>query len=265
MVGMVARAMAPGCKVDHMPVFEGGQGIGKSTALKIIGGEWFSEVHDSILSKDWVLSIQGKLLTEVSELHSFRRSEMSAIKGRISDASDRFRPPYGRYAINCPRQGVMAGTTNEDDWNEDETGEARRFWPIRCHTIDLEWLRQNRLQLFAEALARYRRSELWHDVPAEEARRQQAARRSDDPWGTRIEVWLAQRGDTPVLIPDVLEHCLAMKPEHWSKINTRRIGGVLRDLGYVRRSVRDGSAVYKAFVKRYAGEVLSKIGDDEPF
>ena len=43
MIGAVARAFAPGCKFDHILTFTGSQGVGKSTFLSIIAGEWFSD------------------------------------------------------------------------------------------------------------------------------------------------------------------------------------------------------------------------------
>ena len=238
MVGMVARAMRPGCKVDTMPVFEGKQGAFKSSALKIIGGDWFAEVHESILTKDFQLAIQGKLLVEISELHSFRRHEMTAIKGRISDACDRFRAPYERTSRDWPRQGVFAGTTNEDDWNTDSTG-ARRFWPINCKRIDLDWIRENREQLFAEAAARFKAGEAWHDVDMRLATVRQEARRPDDPWQPKIENWLG--GRTRVVMDDLLNICLEIPVERQDLLLTRRLGNILRGLGYEKQVVRDGA------------------------
>jgi putative DNA primase/helicase len=164
MVGMVARVMNPGCKVDCMPIFEGSQGLGKSTALKIIGGPYFAEIHESITSKDFYLAIAGKMLCEISELHAFRRAEIERIKGIITTATDRFRVPFGTFAADHPRSCVFAGTTNLDDWNTDETG-ARRFWPVRCFDIDRDWLSEHRHQIFAEAVHRYVAGESWWDVP----------------------------------------------------------------------------------------------------
>lgn len=236
MVGMVARAMRPGCKCDTMPVLEGAQGAFKSTALRILGSPWFAEVHESILTKDFQLAIQGKLLVEISELHSFRRHEMTAIKGRISDQCDRFRAPYDRVSRDWPRQGVFCGTTNADDWVTDETG-ARRFWPVNCKNIDLDWIRENREQLFAEALVRFNRGELWHDVDAKLATARQEARRPDDPWLPRIEGWLA--GRERCLVRDVIDLCLEIPVERQDSGLPRRIGAILRALGYSKRQVWD--------------------------
>ena len=49
---------------------------------------------------------------------------------------DRFRPAYGRYTIEVPRQCVFVGTANPA-LPARRTGN-RRFWPVRCSVIDLE-------------------------------------------------------------------------------------------------------------------------------
>lgn len=185
-LSMVARVYRPGCKVDNMTVLEGAQGVGKSSALQIIGGEWFAEQHESATNpKAFAEILQGKLLIEISEMNAFNRAEVSRVKQTISCPSDRFRASYGRYAVDHPRQCVFVGTTNVDDWNRDETG-ARRFWPIRCTTIQLETIREQREQLFAEAVKRHWQGEPHWVMPAESTREEQEARYQADPWLERI-------------------------------------------------------------------------------
>lgn len=244
LVGMVARAVRPGCKVDYVPVFEGKQGTGKSTALRIIGGEWFAEIHESILTKDFCIALQGKWLIELSELNSFRREEMRAIKGRITDQSDRFRTAYGRNARDWPRQGVWACTTNEEEWVTDDTG-ARRFWPVATGAIDLTWIRANREQLFAEALHRYKAGEVWHDVPILEALGEQAARKGDDPWLDAISEYVV--GKRIVRMSDLLD-IIGIKTADRTRVHSLRGAACLRHLGF-RSAVIDrvGEKPYKGF------------------
>ena len=139
-----------------MPVLEGSQGTFKSTGLPILGGKWFAEVHQSIDSKDFYLALSGKLLLEISEMHSFSKAEVERLKGVMSCQVDRYRAPYERRAADHPRRCVFAGTTNRDDWNRDETG-ARRFWPVVCGHIDLDWLTGHRDQLLAEAVYKFKK------------------------------------------------------------------------------------------------------------
>ncbi len=48
MISMVARINEHGCKVDTMPVFIGGQGKAKSSALEVLGGEWYRAASSSV-------------------------------------------------------------------------------------------------------------------------------------------------------------------------------------------------------------------------
>jgi hypothetical protein len=247
MIGMVARVLDPGCKLDCMPVFEGAQGVGKSTALKILGGKYFAEIHESITSKDFYIAISGKMLCEISELHAFKRAEIERIKGIITTATDRFRAPYDRVAADHPRACVFAGTTNLDDWNTDETG-ARRFWPIRCGEINGDWLRDSREQLFAEAVARYNQGVDWWRIPEAAADVQRAARRDVDPWEDLIRYHMDAN---PVIqVPYIIDQVLKLKPAEITNMTQKRIGKILRQNGYENRVKRDGDAIIRRWVKK---------------
>lgn len=242
LVSMVARVLDPGCKVDTMPVFEGKQGRGKSTALQVlVGSRWFAEAAESPTSKDFFQALQGKLLVEIGEMDAFSRSEVHTIKRVISCQTDRYRAPYGRRAEDHPRQGVFAGTTNKDDWNRDETG-ARRFWPVACTVIDLDWIRTNREQLFAEAVARYLAGESWWDVPQEDAEREQEARREVDEWERVVDQYLIGRWETTV--GEVLEQGLKIPPDKWDRSMQMRVAKCLKVLGWHKSDAwRGGKAV----------------------
>jgi predicted P-loop ATPase len=247
LVSMAARTYEPGCKVDTMPVFEGPQGLMKSTALKIIGGKWFAEMHEDITTKDFLQNLPGNLLIEVSELHAFRRAEINKIKGIISCASDRYRASYGRRAESHPRRGVWAGTTNRDDWVEDETG-ARRFWPVGCTEIDIDYLRHNREQLFAEAVYRFKAGEPWWNIDPELARIEQDQRRSEDPWTESVLLYAETFGE--VRVPDVMKNALMLPPHQQDKGSQMRVAAVLKHSGYIKKDVRKNGRIVKFWVKQ---------------
>lgn len=102
LVGMCARVLRPGCKFDYCLVLEGTQGKGKSTALRILGGEWFSDTELDLAHKDSMSYIRGKWLHEFGELGSLARSEELRQKSFLSRQVDEFRPTYGRREIRCP-------------------------------------------------------------------------------------------------------------------------------------------------------------------
>lgn len=127
----VARALKPGVKYDTMPILVGPQGIGKSTLLRIMGGEWFSDSLSSFEGKEAYELIQGSWLLELGELNGLSKAEMNVVKQFLSKLSDIFREPYGRRTSEFPRRCVFFGTTNESEFLRDKTGN-RRFWPVDC-------------------------------------------------------------------------------------------------------------------------------------
>ena len=151
-LSMVARLHEHGCKVDTMPVLIGPQGKTKSQALEVVGGPWYRAASSGVDSKDFLQELHGALVFEIPELHSLISSKHGSakIKAVLSTRIDHFRMPFGRLAADYKRTAVLAGTTNNRDWHNDDTG-GRRFWPVHVGRIDLKWLSQERPQLFAEA------------------------------------------------------------------------------------------------------------------
>lgn len=239
-LSMVARIYKPGCKVDNMVVLEGSQGLGKSTALQIIGGDWFAEQHESATNpKGFAEILQGKLLIEISEMDSFNRAEVNRVKQTVSCPSDRYRPSYGHHAKDHPRQCIFVGTTNRNDWNRDETG-ARRFWPIACNgAIRLDVVRENRVQLFAEAVKRHKLGESHWEVPQDSARVEQEARYQADPWLDVVAETI--KGESSVTTSQIAEK-LGIPLERRDRGVEMRIGACLRFLGWHRRQRRDGTS-----------------------
>jgi len=232
MVSMVARALQPGCKADCMPVFEGAQGAFKSSALSIIGGDYFVEIHENVNHKDFYLCLRGKLLGEIAEMEAFSRADIRKVKNIMSTRTDTYRKPYEREAADHPRTCLFAGTTNSDDWNTDDTG-ARRFWPIRCGRIDRDWLRENRSQLFAEAVQRFEAGEDWWTVPDDAAERQREARRMIDPWENLIMTYARARESVQVDL--ILANCLDMRKQDVTRAHSQRVCQILRANGWDNR------------------------------
>jgi len=125
----VARAMAPGTKYDYMPIFAGPQGIGKSTFLRMLGKRWYSDSLQTFEGKEASEMIQGVWINELGELNGFSKSETNAVKQFLSRTEDIFREPYGRRTSSYPRRCVFFGSTNDNEFLRDHTGN-RRFWPV---------------------------------------------------------------------------------------------------------------------------------------
>lgn len=191
MKGLVKRIVEPGCKFDYVLVLEGEQGSKKSTSLYVLGRDWHVETTMSTDSKDFFMQFQGKAIVEFSEGETLSRTEVKRMKAIITMQFDKYRPPYERTSQDFPRRCVFAMTTNQTEYLKDETGN-RRWLPVAVvfPEADIEWLENNRNQLFAEA---YHRAvidkEKIYEFPKEETLMQQNARRINDPNTELVVNW----------------------------------------------------------------------------
>lgn len=125
----VARAIIGGVKFDYMPILVGAQGIGKSTFLAMLGKDWFSDSLTTFEGKEAAELIQGTWINEIGELTAFTKQETQVIKQFLSKTDDIYRAAYGRRTEKYPRRCVFFGTSNEQEFLKDMTGN-RRFWPV---------------------------------------------------------------------------------------------------------------------------------------
>lgn len=161
LVSAVARIMEPGCKADVCLILEGKQGKLKSSAIRALtGDDWFSDTFGDISNKDTLLSFRGRWIIEIQEIDRIFSREASEVKEFISKQSDIFRKPYGHEAEEVAREFVFTGSTNREDYLRDETG-GRRFWPVKVNEVNVDALRIDRDQLWAESIWLYREGETW--------------------------------------------------------------------------------------------------------
>jgi Virulence-associated protein E len=238
-ISMVARAMDPGCKVDEMIVLEGPQHVGKSTAWKVIGGKLHAELHANPNHKDFQQQFRGVWLGELPEMSALRRTTVEQIKGMLTCRVDRYRPSYGRYEREYPRQTVCGGTTNQDKYLQDDTGN-RRFIPIRVRgSIDIAQLQQERDQLFAEAVALYKKRQSWWQYPVLETRIAQEARYVGDPWIEQVKDTLVRLSQgqppQPITAASVMNG-MGVPVAQQNRSMSTRVGVALRKLGGVSKT-----------------------------
>lgn len=251
MIGAVARVMKPGCRMDNVLIFEGRQGAFKSTALSILAGEWFLDTPIVIGDKDAYQVLRGKWIVELAELDSLNKAESTKAKAFFSSPKDTYRPSFGRRAVDFYRQCVFGGTTNEDSYMRDGTGN-RRYWPVEINNIQPKDLHRDRDQLWAEAYARFTQGERWWpDGDEREAfEAQQALRLIPDPWEAAIGDWLAQpdvamRAKTEgVTTFEVLRNaCKVEEGRMDERSQQMRVAKALRGLGLVKRESKTGRHV----------------------
>ncbi len=265
---MVARVLTPGAQVDHMLVLEGGQGRGKSSALRVLAGEWFSDTQLKLGDKDALLGLTGIWLYEVSELDAFSKADVTAVKAFLTTLNDNVRGVYERRVRRRPRQVVMAGTTNQERYLRDMTGN-RRFWPVTVGAeVDLEKVAAWRDQLFAEALHDVRAGERWWPlrdeaqslfVPAQDLRV------IADPWFDELPARLAlpKNIDQKMWTTSELLHAIGVTADKIDSAGqmARRIEQIMHALGWSRTRERrqDGTRPHV-----YARPVVSDTESSTP-
>ena len=229
----VMRVLHPGTKFDHMLVLSGPQGIGKSTLIERLAGEWFSDSLSLSDTKDKTAAekLQGYWILEIGELAGMRKAEVETLRSFITRTDDVYRASFGRHVTPHPRQCVFFATTNaEDGYLRDETGN-RRFWPVEttgdCLRKPWEIDQGVRDQIWAEVLVRVREGEplyLDAELDAEARRRQRGALESDEREG---------------VIADYLEVKL---PDNWDQMSLFDRRGYLRGTEFG-EPPRDGTNV----------------------
>lgn len=251
LIAAVARAMRPPVKADCVMILEGSQGLGKSTALKILGGDWYSDTHFALGEKDGYQQMAGVWICELSELDSFNKAESTRAKQFFASQDDRYRPPYGRRAVTFPRQCVFAGTTNQDSYLKDPTGN-RRYWPIGCHRLDAAELERDRDQLWAEALALFTAGQRWWPGDDEGGvfRDEQEQRFQADAWEDVLREFLVNSTTEAFTVAELAKDALKMDPGHLKPPEEQRIGRVMSRLGWVkaRRRVLRGGVYVRLWV-----------------
>jgi len=131
LVAAVARIYEPGVKFDYVLTLIGEQGIGKSSIIAKLGGQWFSDNFNfnMLHTKEAYEQIQGVWLVEMGELAGLKKADIEGAKQFISKQEDSFRRAYGRNVVTFKRQCIFFGSTNNRDFLRDPTGN-RRFWPV---------------------------------------------------------------------------------------------------------------------------------------
>jgi predicted P-loop ATPase len=241
LIAAIARIRFPGCKVDNVPIVEGPQGAGKSTAVKALFDPWFTDEIADLGSKDAAMQTRGVWGIEIAELDAMSRGEVSKTKAFISRTTDRFRPPYGVRLIESPRSCVFWGSTNSGQYLKDETG-GRRFWPVKTGKLDIEGLRQIRDQLWAEADRLHRQGVKWWLVNPNAQRlaeTEQADRYQGDAWDEPVSEYLEYAKS--VSMTELLRDAVFVPTERHGQAEWNRMARILKSMGWVRYQARNGN------------------------
>lgn len=236
LIGAVARAFRPGCKVDTILILEGPQGIRKSTAIAtLFGPDLTLESVDLFADhKRMVMNIMGKWVVELAEFVAALQHDENKVKGLISMQVDRTTLSYAKRATDHPRSIIFMGTYNPDGMGyfNDSTGN-RRYWPVPVTKADIPRLASSRDQLWAEAVHAFDTGEQWWLTDTEEklAAVEVARRESSDVWEEILYEKLVRAGVEATTVAAALQ-ALGMPNDRMDKRSRNRAAKVLRQLGY---------------------------------
>lgn len=237
LVAAVRRVREPGVKFDSIVILEGKQGTGKSTALQILAGPGNHSDNEllALTTKEQMEAMEGVWIYELSEMSGHNKSESAKTKAFASRQTDRARMSYGRFSEARGRQTIFVGTTNEHKYLKDRTGN-RRFLPVKTGIIDLEALRRDRDQLWAEAAKLEAEGEsivlpqeLWALAAAE-----QEDRLEDDPWQEKLAVvrGRAVGEEVRAYTAELLGELLGIPIERQHNGHGKRLAALMRELGW---------------------------------
>lgn len=260
----VTRVFHPGTKFDTALILVGPQATYKSTFVKKLGKNWFSDTFTTVQGKESFEQIQGAWLVEIAELSGLKKAEVETIKHYISKCEDSFRPAYGRTIETYKRQCVFFGTTNSKDFLRDPTGN-RRFLPIDVRveyatkSVAEELTEEEVDQIWAEAYEMYKQGEPLYMTGEEDmlAKIEQHKHSEQDERKGIIEEYLnakypdnwagmdlydrrrwledplSQAGTTQkdfTCVAEIWCECLGKEKNDMSRYNTRDINDILRSL-----------------------------------
>jgi predicted P-loop ATPase len=233
LIAGVRRIRQPGIKFDTMLVMEGTQGIDKSGVAETLAirDEWFcgslslrsdDKTKAELLARAWIVECQ--------EMDGMNKATSQELKRFLSTRIDVYRRAYGHEARSYRRHCIIIGTTNEDAYLRDPTGN-RRFWPVRCGTIDLARLKADVHQLWAEAVAREKAGETITLSPElrDAAGDLQQVRVVEDPYAVVLEEFAERTGRVSM---DSVKLLLGYEGGKMTPAEAQRIRVVMERLGW---------------------------------
>jgi predicted P-loop ATPase len=248
----VRRVMQPGCKWDHVLIIEGAQGIGKSTACRILGRNWSGDMNLDPHNKDSIMMMLNKWVIELSELSALNWGDANAMKSFLTRSTDTVRLPYDRHAKDFPRQNIMIATCNPEHvgYLKDVTGN-RRYWMVRFNgMVKMRELEDNCDQLWAEARAVYENEVLYLTGEAEATQATEAqARMPEDPMRTSVNRWIRENADaTEVSTEQILEY-IGVPMKSITRSDQSRVAQALCEIGWEKHLRRDDSGFHSVYEK----------------
>ncbi len=240
------RTLVPGVQADMVPVFIGAQGAGKTRGVKALAptGEQYVELRLDMEDDKWSRALRGKMVGEIGELRGLASREAEEIKAKVSRCVEEWTPKYVEHNTRYPRRLLLIGTTNQDAFLADETGE-RRWLPVVVGNVDVVAIERDRGQLWAEGAELFRAGGVdWH-AAEQLARNEHQHFRTADTWEEPVSRWADDyefgdelvgdaRGMKGFTTGQALTGAVELSPSRQTSVDARRMGRVLKSLKFTR-------------------------------
>lgn len=242
---LAGRVLAPGIKVDMVPILRGAQGLGKSFAVAAMSPsvDFFAEVNLKDRDDDLSRKMRGCLVAEIGELRGLHDRDMESIKAFITRTHEHWVPKYREFAIQFPRRLLFIGTTNQEQFLADPTGN-RRWLPFEVSKANSKAIQRDRDQLWAEAKTRFELFGIEFQQAEELGKHEHDRYMLSDAWESIVADWLDEgdgfTGEIPrtrdfLRTSDILREALGMDAKTINRAHEMRIGNILREMGYERK------------------------------
>jgi len=254
---MAGRVMAPGIKADMVPILIGRQGAGKSSGVAAMSPapDFFAEVSFHEREDDLARKMRGRLVAEIGELRGLHTRELEHIKAFITRTHENWIPKYREFAVTFPRRLVFIGTTNQEEFLADETGN-RRWLPVKVDGADVEAIERDRLQLWAEARGLFQATGIAFREAERLAKDVHEDHMIKDSWADVVNNWLDEtdilsgeinREKKILSAMEVLIDALNFDKKQIGRREELRIAKVLQGLGYERGVSRVNGVLVKGW------------------
>lgn len=258
---LAGRIIVPGVKADMAPILKSPPGTKKTSTIEALAPDesFFVEIDLSNKDDDIARKLRGKLVAEIAELRGLHGRDRESVLSWFTRRYEEWTPKYREFTTRFARRMIPIGTTNEDEILNNPNGE-RRFLPMTTGEADIDAIRADRGQLWAEGAVIFRRAGVqWQDAqrlaPVEHEKF-----KIHDSWGERVQAWLAEpqfgkddgsvNADEPVRISDILQSAIGMPMQQIGRAQEMRMGAILRTLGFARVQKRVNGVVHWAWAQK---------------
>ena len=248
-IGAVTRIYNPGAQVDSMLILDGAGGYGKSQSLAALVPDrsWYVDMTLEFGGQEFTRMLFGKWIVDMSEGTSMKKSDADRIKATITKMVDTDRPLYSSHTVDYPRQCVFVSTANDFEISDD-FAMKRRMWLVECKSANPEYVKNNRDQLWAEAVVLYKKGEKYWDLPNDLVEEAHENRVVHDIWKETITGWVV--GHATVTVVGIATDCLKLELQQMTSVVEIRIRKCLKSIGWATDVIKESGKSKRVWKKK---------------